>query len=220
MDWLVKFFQDGGNLMYVNLLVMVFALAIVFERAFMLMFKYRMDTKAFMSEIEKALGAGNMPKAKKLCKDQVGPMLPRVIFSALNASYLGPEATARAIDESKAEVSPHIGKRTNMLWPIANIATLIGLVGTVFGLIQAFAAVNSVTGAEKSALLTAGIAHAMNNTAWGLTIALICTFAHMVLSAISKGLNEDLEFASLKIENLLARLMAERAKGAAAGSES
>lgn len=220
MDWIVDFFQKGGNLMYVNLVVMVFALAVVAERAYMLFFKYRMDTKAFMAEVEKALGAGNMPKAKKLCKDQTGPMLPRVIFSALNASYLGPEATARAIDESKAEVSPHISKRTGLLWPIANIATLIGLVGTVFGLIKAFAAVGSVSGAEKQTLLTNGIAHAMNNTAWGLTIALICTFAHMVLSAISKGLNEDLEFASLKIENLLARLMAERAKGAAAGSES
>lgn len=220
MAWAIKLFQDGGPLMYVNLVVLVFALAIISERGFMLFSRFRVNTKSFLIEIEKALGAGNMVKAVKLCKEeeQKGKLLPKMVLVALNSFQLGTlDAWERAVDESKAELAPLINMRIGMLWPIANIATLIGLVGTVFGLIQAFSAVGAVSAEQKSILLTTGISHAMANTAWGLTIALVCTLAHMILSNYTKNLNEDLELAAHRVVNILAKHhMAERAKAATA----
>ena len=216
MQFVVTFFRSGGTMMFINLAVLVVTLAVIAERAYSLNFRFRMNTKAFLAEIDKAIGAGNLQKAKKLCKDNHERVLARVVFAALNAASLGPDGMRNAIDESKAEVVPQFTKRINLLWPIANIATLIGLVGTVFGLIEAFSAVGAVSAEQKAALLTAGISHAMNNTAFGLMIALVCMVAHLLLANVTKSISEDVEFASLRMENLLIRMMAERARGGAA----
>jgi biopolymer transport protein ExbB/TolQ len=111
-------------------------------------------------------------------------------------------------------------KRSGILWAIANIATLVGLVGTVFGLIQAFAALAFAAPDQKSALLTQGIAHAMNNTAFGLSIALLCIFFHMILSLLTRGLLENLDHSAVRIENILAkrRLQAGGREGGAAAT--
>ena len=95
-------------------------------------------------------------------------------------------------------------KRIQILWSLANIATLIGLLGTVVGLIKAFSAVGAAKPEERSKLLSDGIAEALNNTAMGLAIAVTCIVAHAILSAASKKQTADLEAFSLKLENLLA----------------
>ena len=93
-----------------------------------------------------------------------------------------------------------------MLWSIANVATLIGLIGTITGLIGAFAAVALASPDQKSALLTKGISEAMNNTAFGLSIAVTCILAHMFLSGTTKKIAEGTEYGAVKIENILTRL--------------
>lgn len=217
MAFFIKLFQDGGYLMFVNLGVLVFALALICERLYKLMFVYRMDSKGFLAEIEKSIQAGNLEKAKRLCLSQPKPALPKVIQAALFHVRLGPAAVTAAAEEAMLEVVPMVTKRTGMLWAIANVATLVGLVGTVFGLIQAFAAVAVANPDEKGRLLTQGIAHAMNNTAFGLSIALVCIIFHMVLSNLTKGLVEGLELGSIKIANLLAKVQAEKAIRTAGG---
>jgi len=217
MAFFIKLFQDGGYLMFVNLGVLVFSLALICERLYMLLFRYRMDSKAFLAEIDKSIHAGNLEKAKRLCLNLPKPALPRVIQAALFHVRLGPAAVSAAIEESMLEVVPMVTKRTGMLWAIANVATLIGLVGTVFGLIQAFAAVGVASPDDKARLLTQGIAHAMNNTAFGLSIALVCIIFHMILSNLTKGLVEGLELGSIKVANLLSKVQAEKAIRAAGG---
>jgi biopolymer transport protein ExbB len=102
------------------------------------------------------------------------------------------------------DVTPLLKKRVQILWSIANIATLVGLLGTVVGLIRAFGAVSAAKPEERSALLAKGISEALNNTAMGLGIAVTCIIAHAILSSASKKQVSDLEAFALKLENLLA----------------
>jgi len=101
------------------------------------------------------------------------------------------------------EVVHQLEKRIGVLWALANIATLIGLLGTISGLIKSFAAVAFAEPAQKSALLSRGISEAMYNTALGLGIAVLCMFFHLVLHGWSKKIKHDLERTQLKLENLL-----------------
>jgi biopolymer transport protein ExbB/TolQ len=147
-----------------------------------------------------------MDKAIKLCQLAPGAPLARVTRAALQAVRFGPAAVTASIDEAILEVVPLVRKRIEILWSIANIATLIGLIGTIVGLIGAFAAVAVVSPEQKAVLLTKGISEAMNNTAFGLSIAVTCIIAHMILSSATKKIAESTEYGAVKIENLLNRL--------------
>jgi biopolymer transport protein ExbB/TolQ len=201
----VQLFRDGGLLMWVNLAVLVVAMAIITERLFVVWFRLRINDKAFVSAIEKLVMAGNFDRAIKLCQNHEGAAVPRVVRAALVNARLGGAAVTAAVEEAMMDVLPQVTRRAGVLWGIANLATLIGLVGTVFGLIQSFASISLAAPDQKSTLLTEGIAHAMANTAFGLGIAVICVFFHMTLSAVTKGVVESLEFSALRIENILAR---------------
>lgn len=222
MQSVAKFFHDGGSLMYLNVFILVFALAIVAERLYMFLFRLRVNTKVFMAEIEKLVNAGNFDKAIKQCSTVENAALPRVIRAALANARLGGPAVTAAVEESMLEVQPQVMKRAGILWAIANLATLVGLVGTVFGLIQAFAALSYAAPDQKSALLTQGIAHAMNNTAFGLSIALVCIFFHMILSQLTRGLLDGMDHAAVRMENILSKRRLQsggRESGAAAAPQ-
>jgi biopolymer transport protein ExbB/TolQ len=100
-------------------------------------------------------------------------------------------------------VIPVLEKRIGALWSLANIATLVGLLGTISGLIRSFGAVAFAEPAQKSALLARGISEAMYNTALGLGIAVLCMFFHLILHAWAKRIKQDLERTTMRLENLL-----------------
>ena len=110
-----------------------------------------------------------------------------------------------AIEEETLAVTPQVMKRVAALWSLANIAVLVGLFGTVLGLIKAFKAIGFAAPEQKQALLTNGISEAMNNTAFGLLIAVICIVGHLVISSQAKRIIEEIELHSLKLENMLSR---------------
>ena len=112
------------------------------------------------------------------------------------------------------DVTPELKKRIGSLWSLANIATLIGLLGTITGLIGAFAAVAKAAAADRSTMLSAKISEAMNNTWFGLAIAVTCMIGHVFLNAASKKQQHELEAFAMKLENLLA----ESTQHAGAGS--
>lgn len=205
MTSIAQLFRDGGSLMWVNLFVLIFALAVVSERLFVLLFRLRINDKAFITAVEKLVMAGNFDRAVKLCTTQEGAAVPRVVRAALVNARLGGAGVAASIDESMTEVVPQVTRRAGILWGIANLATLIGLVGTVWGLIESFAAVALVSPDQKSVKLTEGIAHAMANTFFGLAIAVTCVFFHMFLSVLVKNVMDGLEHSAIRIENILAK---------------
>ena len=96
------------------------------------------------------------------------------------------------------------GSIIGSLWSFANIATLVGLIGTIFGLIMSFGGLSVATPEQRATLLGAGIAEALFNTFAGLTIAVMCIMAHLALSGIAKRIIADLDYYSSRLENLLA----------------
>ena len=197
--------QEGAPFSYINIVVLGFAIATIIERAIFLMSKYRIDSAEFMSQIRKLVQANNIDRAIKLCEAAPLPLL-EVVRSGLTQVNRGEEAVIAGMEECMGEVLPELEKRIGNLWSLANIATLIGLLGTVKGLIVAFKAVGSgdeMGPSEKQQVLMSGIAEAMWNTAFGLGIAVFCMVFHLVLHSYAKKRRMELEQATMKLENLL-----------------
>lgn len=205
MDWLVKFFKDGGPFMFVNLGFMVVSMAVVVERAYSLMFRYRMNEKPFVAAVDRNLQAGNIEAAAKVCASVPDKALARATRSLLKLMRNGYESPMIAVEESLLEVKPLVLARVSWLWALANICTLVGLVGTVFGLMEAFAATAALQADQKAAALSSGIAKAMNNTAYGLSIAVGCIIAHLILNNQSSKTIEHAEHALFHFVNIHAQ---------------
>jgi biopolymer transport protein ExbB len=203
MEGLAKFLEEGGTFMYINLFCSVIVVAIIVERLVYFLGKSSVNARAFLEQIRKLVLANNVDRAVKLCSATSAPVA-QVARAGLQRVHRGEIAIAQAIEETLVDVTPMVKKRIQILWSLANIATLIGLLGTVVGLIKAFAAVSAAKPEERTALLAQGISEALNNTAMGLGIAVTCIIAHAILSAMSKKTVADLEAFSLKLENLLA----------------
>jgi biopolymer transport protein ExbB/TolQ len=155
-----------------------------------------------MAQIRKLVQAGNIDRAVKLCEAAPLPLL-QVVKAGLTQVNRGEDAVIASMEERMSELMPELEKRIGALWSLANIATLIGLLGTISGLIKAFAAVAFAEPSQKSALLSKGISEAMYNTALGLGIAVICMIFHLILHGQQKKIRHDMERSTMKLENLL-----------------
>jgi len=203
MHGLAKFLEEGGMFMYFNVVVSIVALATIVDRAIFFLGKGAVNARAFLEQIRKLVLANNVDRAVKLCSATEAPVA-QVAKAGLQRVHRGEIAIAQGVEETLVDVTPMLKKRIQVLWSIANIATLLGLLGTVTGLIKAFGAVAAAKPEERTALLASGISEALNNTAMGLGIAVTCIIAHAFLGAASKKQVGDLEAFALKLENLLA----------------
>lgn len=210
MSWLSDLFQKGGPLLIINIFFLAIVVGVIVERAIYFLGRGHLNAKAFLEQLRKLLSANNVDRAKKLC-DATSAPVARVAKAGLNRLHRGEAAVAQAMEETMADTLPEVKTRIGALWSLANITTLIGLLGTITGLIKTFAAVGDANPAERQKQLSDGISEAMYNTAVGLFIALICMIGHLILSAASKRVVSDLETFNLRFENLLA-------EGAAAGT--
>jgi biopolymer transport protein ExbB/TolQ len=203
MQGLAEFFEHGGLFMYFNVLSSAATLAIIVERTIYFLGKGSVNARAFLEQIRKLVAANNVDRAVKLCSATEAPVA-RVAKAGLSRLPKGEAAVSTAIEEMMVDVTPELKKRIPALWSVANIATLLGLLGTISGLIKSFAAVASASPEARSALLSKGISEAMYNTAFGLGIAVTCMIAHVFLSSVSKKQQAELEGFSMKLENMLA----------------
>lgn len=205
MQGLAEFFEHGGLFMYFNVLCSAATLAIIVERTIFFLGKGSVNARAFLEQIRKLVTANNVDRAVKLCSATEAPVA-RVAKAGLEplAKGKGEAAISTAIEEMMVDVGPDLKKRIAALWSVANIATLLGLLGTISGLIKSFAAVGSASPEQRSALLSKGISEAMYNTAFGLGIAVTCMIGHVFLASASKKQQTELEAFSMKLENLLA----------------
>ena len=202
---LATFFRDGGPFMWVNLAVLTAALATIAERVIMVMFRFSIDGKAFMAQVQKLILANNVDRAIKLCAAAPNAALARVVKAGLMKAHRNHREVARALEEAVIEITPQVSQRIPGLWSLANVATLVGLIGTIVGLIGTFRGLGAATPELKQAMLSKGISEAMYNTAFGLMIAVGCILAHMLLMGKAKSLIEEIEFHSLRLENMLAQ---------------
>jgi biopolymer transport protein ExbB/TolQ len=202
---LAEFFKEGGPFMFVNVVTSAVAIAIIVERIVVLAFKLNLNAAPFMEQVQKLVLSGNVDRAVKLCGAAPNAALSRVIRAGLTRANRGEQEVARSLEEAVLEVTPLVSKRIQPLWSLANIATLVGLIGTITGLIGTFKSLGAATPDMKQVMLSKGISEAMNNTAFGLTIAVVCIVAHLMLTSKAKAMIEEIEYNALRLENLLGR---------------
>lgn len=196
--------DEGGFFMYLNIASSIAAISLIVERVIFLYFKYNINGDAFMTQIQKLVMSNNIERAIKLCNAAPAAALPRVIKAGLTRANRSEIEIQNAVEEAILDVLPPIKKRTDNLQHLANIATMLGLLGTVSGLIRAFAAIALAAPDQKAVILARGIAEAMNNTAFGLSIAVACILAHLFLSNVTRKIVDELDQYSVKLENMLA----------------
>lgn len=201
--------STGWFFMWTLLFVAVFMVAVAIERAYYILVRSNINAPKFMTEIRKLVKGGDYKKAIALCNSARDKALPQVVLSGLKRvsdnETIDFRSIQNSVDEGTLEVIPKLQERTSFLAMIANVATLIGLMGTIYGLIAAFRSVSApgIDASEKSRMLAAGIAVAMNTTLTGLIIAvpaiLIYTFLHNKTVKIIDEIDEH----TVKLINLI-----------------
>lgn len=200
---IVRFFQTGGPFMYPIAAVLVLGLAIAFERWMVLSRARHNNKRAFEALITR------LRKREFQAVVDAGKQ-SRVPIDRIAAAGIARFASSRrrddiesAMEEGVMEALPRFEKRTQYLATLANVATLLGLLGTIVGLIAAFTAVATAAPTEKASMLSSSISVAMNTTAFGLISAIPLLLLHALLQTRTAEIVDSFEMASVKVINLL-----------------
>ena len=202
---LVGFFQKGGLFMYPILLVFAFGMAIAVER-WVQLGRIRNENRRMWGEIHPLLSEGDFDTAREVVnedKSTIAQMLGMGL--ARQGAVRRREDIEIAMEESMMDIVPRLEKRTPYVALASSIATLLGLLGTIMGLIQAFTAVANANPAEKADLLSASISVAMNTTAFGLMVAIPLLVVHAILTSKTGDIVDSLEMATVKALNVFSR---------------
>ena len=202
----VRFFVTGGAFMYPILIVFAVGAAIALER-YVTLTLVRRKNESSWRELQPALNTGDFDKARTMT-DKDTSTISKLLGTGLarQGAVRRREDIEIAMEESMMEIIPQLEKRTAYVALGANIATLLGLLGTIIGLIQAFTAVANANPAEKADLLSASISVAMNTTAFGLIVAIPLLVTHSVLTAKTGEIVDSLEMASVKALNVISSM--------------
>ena len=202
---IVGFFASGGIFMYPILLVFAVGAAIAGER-FITLALVTNKNRAVWDKVQPLLSNGEFDEAREMTSTDES-----TISQVLNMGLSVQGAVRRredieiAMEESMMEIVPRLEKRTPYVALASSIATLLGLLGTIVGLIQAFTAVANANPAEKADLLSASISVAMNTTAFGLMVAIPLLVIHAVLTSKTGDIVDSLEMATVKALNVFSR---------------
>lgn len=198
-----KLILEGGIPVYIMVTLTAFGIAVCYERINSLYFKYSIKTDEFMKQLRTLLMSDKIEEAIAFCSSQGQAMLPRVIKNILERSDRDDENIRNAHDIASMEVIPQITKGMGYLVMIANVATLLGLLGTIHGLIISFQAVSFADPAQKQTLLAQGISHSMNVTAMGLLVAIPVMILYAFLQSKQNKLIEEIVYHSAKVCDML-----------------
>jgi biopolymer transport protein ExbB len=202
---IVRFFLSGGVFMYPILLVFAVGVAIAIERYVTLMVVTNKN-QVVWDKVQPLLANGEFDKAREMTnKDESTISQVLNMGLSLQGAVRRREDIEIAMEESMMEIVPRLEKRTGYVALSSSIATLLGLLGTIMGLIQAFTAVANANPAEKADLLSASISVAMNTTAFGLMVAIPLLITHAILTSKTGDIVDSLEMATVKALNVFSR---------------
>ena len=208
MDFLysiVSFFGSGGIFMYPILVVFAFGVAIAVERYVTLSIVTNKN-RVVWEKVQPLLTEGQFDEARDMTSGDESTISQVLNMGlTLQGSVRRREDIEIAMEESMMEIVPRLEKRTPYVALASSIATLLGLLGTIMGLIQAFTAVANANPAEKADLLSASISVAMNTTAFGLMVAIPLLVIHAVLTSKTGDIVDSLEMATVKSLNVFSR---------------
>lgn len=203
MGGIAKAIELSGVWMWPIIAMSAVVFAVMIERFYTLFFRYNINAEQFMAAIRKHVLAGNIAAAIKLCNATPNAILPQVIKAGLVRANQGEVAISNAIEEAQLQLLPQVRVRTNALAALANIVTLIGLMGTVIGMIKSFGGLATADEANRQTVLTSGISIAMYTTAGALMVAIPALLAHLALSGLTNRILDDVEHYSVMLEDLL-----------------
>jgi biopolymer transport protein ExbB/TolQ len=209
IDTVVKFFHDSGMFIYPSLLIMAVGLAIAIER-FVFLNRARAQNSKLWSEVQPMLKSGKFKEVHSVASKS-DAAIGKIVANGLERmqSPGRREDIDAAMEEGMMEIVPRLEKRTHYIATFANVITLVGLLGTIIGLIKGFTAVAQVNPAEKAEMLSASISIAMNNTAFALMVAIPFLLIHAFLQARTSEIVDGLEAAKISFLNVVQRVRAD-----------
>jgi len=197
----VRFFQEGGIFMYPIMIVLGIGLIIAIER-YLYLTVAKTSSRRMWNDLLPLIQHGKLPQAMAMTSKSKSAMARILNYGIARATTArNRDDIETAMEEGLMEVIPRLEKRTHYLATYANLATLLGLLGTIMGLINAFTAVSNANPAEKADLLSASISVAMNTTAFGLMAAIPLLLIYTVLQAKTTELVDSLEMAAVRLLN-------------------
>jgi biopolymer transport protein ExbB/TolQ len=200
---IVKHYHEGGPMMHFIFVALVVVVGLVIDRTIALYFQAAVNKEAFLKGLKEHIYRGDLDRAISYCASQKKTPLVSVIKAGLINVPKGEADVQAAMDEATLRESPRIEKRTGYLAMLGNVATLLGLLGTIVGLISAFGAVADAPPAEKARILASSISEAMNCTAFGLLTAIPALVAYSVLQGRSQHMLDDINESSVAVLNLI-----------------
>ena len=205
----VKFFQDSGVAIYFSIAIMAVGLAIAIER-YVFLNRARNQNRKLWEQVLPMLQKGRYKEVYSVT-EKSDAAIGKIVTNGLQRmqSPGRREDIDAAMEEGMMEIVPRLEKRTHYIATFANVITLVGLLGTIIGLIKGFTAVAAVNPAEKAELLSASISIAMNNTAFALSVAIPFLLIHAFLQARTSEIVDGLEAAKISFLNLVQRLKAQ-----------
>jgi len=202
---IVGFFSSGGLFMYPILLVFAVGVGVAIER-YVTLTMVTNKNQLVWEKVQPLLSNGEFDEARKLTSEDESTISQVLNMGlSLQGAVRRREDIEIAMEESMMEIVPRLEKRTPYVALASSIATLLGLLGTIMGLIQAFTAVANANPAEKADLLSASISVAMNTTAFGLMVAIPLLIVHAVLTSKTGDIVDSLEMATVKALNVFSR---------------
>lgn len=202
---IVGFFMSGGVFMYPILLVFAVGVAIAVER-YVTLTVVTNKNQAVWNKVQPLLANGEFDEARAMTSDDESTISQVLNMGlSLQGAVRRREDIEIAMEESMMEIVPRLEKRTPYVALSSSIATLLGLLGTIMGLIQAFTAVANANPAEKADLLSASISVAMNTTAFGLMVAIPLLVTHAILTSKTGDIVDSLEMATVKALNVFSK---------------
>lgn len=202
LQWTARFMTEGGIFMWIIAVVWCAGIAIAAERL-KAYYKYNIDGASLMGNIKKNVISNQVQEAIQMCTES-SALLSFVMKNGLKRANQTKEQIQDALEASILETVPKIERRLSYLALAANLSTLLGLLGTIQGLIQSFAAVAQAEASQKAQLLAEGIAVAMNTTALGLVSAISLMVVHSYLMNKGEQMIQEIEENSVKLLDLLA----------------
>ena len=210
-DTAVKFFQDCGLFIYPSILIMALGVTIAIER-FVFLSRARNQNRKVWAQVLPMLQDGRFKEVQGVASKSDAAVGKIVSYGLTRMQSPGRrEDFDAAMEEGMMEIVPRLEKRTHYIATFANVITLVGLLGTIIGLIKGFTAVAQVNPAEKAEMLSASISIAMNNTAFALMVAIPFLLIHSFLQAKTSEIVDGLEAAKISFLNLVGRVRSEAA---------
>jgi len=199
---MLELIKSGEPFLFLNMIVLMVGIAISVQRFHSLWRKYGGNVDEMLRQVLGYVEAGSFAKAIQVCGEKDHPLYA-IFKSALTRANRSEREIRRAVEAAATEAIPKVRKGTGYMPQLSNMATLLGLIGTIRGLIESFAGMESGDAAERQAALSKGIAIAFYNTYFGLGVAVFIIALYMVILGRQNKVIAQMELGSAKLVDAL-----------------